>query len=94
MPFGKKKDDHSSKTHPGLDRSPKKNWVDREGGLPSYVERIAKHIHADSGLPVGQAIAAAINHCRRLAAKGNVQAQKALAQWEKMKSSARAKRND
>lgn len=34
----------SSKVYPGLDRSPKENWVDKAGGLPSYIERIAKHL--------------------------------------------------
>jgi len=25
------------------------NWVDRAGGLPSYIERIAVHLHEERG---------------------------------------------
>jgi hypothetical protein len=80
-----KKKDHPSSVHPGLDRSPKENWVDKAGGLPDFIERIAKHIHSDSSLPISQAIAAAVNRVKELAAKGNPKAIKALAQWEAMK---------
>lgn len=34
----------SSRVYPSLDRSPKENWIDKTGGLPSYIERIAKHL--------------------------------------------------
>lgn len=88
-----KKKDHSSRIHPSLDRKPgNSNWVDNEGGLPNYIERIAKHIHSDSGLSRSHAIAAAVNRVKKLAAQGNAQAVAALAQWEKMKASARSKR--
>jgi hypothetical protein len=77
----RKKKEHSSKIHPGLDRSPKENWVDKAGGLPDYIERIAKHIHYDSGLSIDHAIAAAVERVKVLAAKGNPEAIKALAEW-------------
>jgi hypothetical protein len=86
-----KKSTHSSKIHPGLDRSAKKNWVEKAGGLPSYIERIAKHIHYDSGLSISHAIAAAVNRVKVLCAKGNAQACAAVAQWEKKKASTRIK---
>lgn len=81
---------HSSKIHPGLDRKPgKSNWVDNVGGLPNYIERIAKHIHSDSKLSISHAIAAAVNRVKVLCAKGNAQACKAVAEWEAKKGRAR-----
>lgn len=89
---------HRSSTHPGLDRSPKENWVDKAGGLPSYIERIAKHLHSDRGMTISHAIAAAINRVKKWAAgTGDVKpdtrakAAKAVAQWEKMKAKTKTK---
>ena len=80
--FDLAKGSHSSRVHPGLDRKPGiSNWVDAAGGLPDYMERIAKHIHYDSGLSISHAIAAAVERVKKLAAKGNPQAIRALAQW-------------
>lgn len=92
----------SSRVYPGLDRSPKKNWVDRAGGLPSYIERIAKHIHYEGGKSISNAIAAAVNTVKRWCAGGSVTkkgastanvtaktkalACKAVAQWEAKKA--------
>lgn len=91
---------HSSRIHPGLDRSPKENWVDKAGGLPNYIERIAKHLHSDRGMTISHAIAAAINRVKKWAAgTGEVsaatraKAAKAVAQWEKMKAKTRAKKS-
>jgi hypothetical protein len=85
---------HSSKTHPGLDRKPgTSNWVDQEGGLPDFIERIAKHIHSDSGLSISHAIAAAVERVKVLAAKGNAKAIAALAQWQAKRASAKARPN-
>lgn len=85
---------HSSKIHPSLDRKPGvSNWVDQEGDLPDYIDRIAKHIHSDSKLSRSHAIAAAVNRVKELAAKGNPQAIAALASWERKKASARARPN-
>jgi peptidoglycan hydrolase-like protein with peptidoglycan-binding domain len=63
-----------SSAYPGLDRSPKENWVDKAGGLPSYIERIAKHIHYEKGKPIGTAIAIAVGTVRRWCAGGEVAA--------------------
>lgn len=87
-----------------LDRSPKVNWVERHGGLPSYVERIAKHLLA-KGWPMSRAIATAISTTKKWCAAGEVhqwpgvqrinlgsraEACKAAAQWEALKARARA----
>ena len=92
--------DHRSSVHRDLDRSPKKNWVEKAGGLPNYIERIAKHIHADSGLTISHAIAAAIEQVKKWASgAGNVtpatraKAAKAVAQWEALKAKAHAKKD-
>lgn len=85
-----KKPDHSSKIHPGLDKKPGiSNWVDKVGGLPDFIERIAKHIHSDSKLPIDHSIAAAVNRCRELAANGNPKAIKAMAEWEAKKKASK-----
>ena len=89
----------SSSAYPGLDRSPKQNWVDRAGGLPTYIERIAKHLHYEKGMEMGRAIATAVNVVKKMCATGDLnwpglqqvrpssraQACKAVAEWEAMK---------
>lgn len=86
---------HSSRAHADLERAPGKadNWVEKAGGLPKYIERIAKHLHYDQGMTISQAIATAINTVKRWAKGGGdvkpdtvAKAQAALAQWEKMKA--------
>lgn len=81
-----------------LDWSPKKNWVDKEGGLPKYIEDIAVALVKD-GHDRSKAIAIAVSRVKRWAAGGDdvkadtrAKAAKAVAQWEKMKASAKAKR--
>jgi hypothetical protein len=89
-----------------LDRSPRSNWVEEEGGLPDYIERIAVHLVA-KGWPVSRAVATAVNTAKKWCATGEVhqwpgvqvinlgsraQACAAVARWEAMKASARAKR--
>lgn len=79
--------DHKSSVHPDLPNKPgKTNWVEQEGGLPSFIKRVAKHIMADSGYTESRAIAAAISQCKKgkLGPKGLA----AAAQWEAMKVSA------
>jgi hypothetical protein len=78
--------DHSSATHPWPANKPGENWVDRAGGLPNFIKRVAKHIMADSGYSQSRAIAAAISQCKkgRLGAKGLA----AAAQWEALKARA------
>lgn len=87
-----------SSAYPGLDRSPKKNWVDNAGGLPSYIERIAKHLHYEQGMTIGRAIATAVNQVKKWAAGGKnvtpetrAKAAKAVAEWEAKKAKSRAK---
>ena len=75
-----------------LDWSSKKNWVENEGGLPKFIEDMAVHMMENSGLTREHAIAASVQRTKVLAAKGNARATAALAQWEKMKASAAAKR--
>lgn len=83
--------DHDSSTHPDLLNKPgKTNWVEKSGGLPPYIKRVAKHIQADSGLSEGHAIAAAHNWCVKQAAKGNGEAAAAIAQWNAKAAAARA----
>jgi hypothetical protein len=87
-----------------LDRSPRSNWVEEQGGLPDYIERIAKHLVA-KGWPVGRAVATAVNTSKKWCATGEVhqwpgtqrinmgsraEACAAVAHWEKMKAAARA----
>jgi peptidoglycan hydrolase-like protein with peptidoglycan-binding domain len=83
-----------SSVYPGLDRKKggKSNWVEAAGGLPSYIERVAKHIHYEGGHPISTAIAMAVSQVKKWAAKGNAQAVKAVAQWEKMKASTKGKK--
>lgn len=91
--FDLAKPEHSSKTHPDLPNKPggPDNWVEKVGGLPSYIKRTAKHIFYDSpGMTVSHAIAAAVERIKKLAAKGNAEAIAALAQWEAKKSASHA----
>ena len=81
-----------------LDWSPKKNWVESEGGLPRYIEEVSIGI-MKSGKTREQAIPIAISRIKRWAAgldgvtkKTQMKSVAALALWEKMKASARAKR--
>lgn len=88
----------SSRAYPDLDRSPKKNWVEKAGGLPDYIERIAKHIHYEGGKDISTAISMAISQVRKWAAGGEgvsaktqALASKALAAWEALKAKNKAK---
>jgi hypothetical protein len=90
-----------------LERKPggPNNWIEAEGGLPSYIERIAVHLH-NKGMPISQAIATAVNAAKKMCASGDLnwpglqqvnpgsraEACAAVARWTAMKASARAKR--
>lgn len=79
----------------------RKNWVDKQGGLPSYVKRIAKHLKA-KGMNKSRSIATAINVVKKMCRggdklnfpgvqsdvnKGSVaQACAAVARWNAMKA--------
>lgn len=89
----------SSRAYPGLERAPgrRDNWVEKAGGLPSYIERIAKHLHYEQGMTISHAIAAAVNTVKRWARGGGdvkpdtqAKAAKALASWEAKKVRAHA----
>lgn len=92
----------SSRVYPGLERKPggPDNWVEAAGGLPSYIERIAKHLHYEKAFTISRAIATAVNTVKRWALGGTVTkhgttkritpqtqalAAKAVAEWEAKK---------
>lgn len=90
--------EHSSRTHPPIRNKPGvTNWVEEAGGLPPYIERIAKHLIADQGYSRGRAIATAKNTVDRWRRGGSVvkggkqkvsastqaKAQRAWASWER-----------
>lgn len=64
----------TSRAYPGLERKPggPDNWVEAAGGLPDYIERIAKHLHYEQGMTISHAIATAVNTVKRWARKGGV----------------------
>lgn len=89
-----------------LDRSPKANWVERQGGLPKYIERIAVHLVA-KGMSTSEAIATSINAAKKMCATGDLnwpglqnvnpgsraEACAAVARWNAMKAAARASKD-
>lgn len=92
-----------SSAYPGLDRSPKKNWVDKAGGLPKLIERVAKHLHYEQGNAIDRAIATAVNWAKKMCSTGRAFGGKvkvgeraqaaacaAVGEWEKKKASAKA----
>jgi predicted transcriptional regulator len=89
----------SSRAYPSLERvKGKQNWVDHAGGLPDYIERIAKHLHYERRMPIGRAIAVAVSRCKLWAAGGGgvnkdtqAKAAKAIAEWEAKKAKGRKK---
>lgn len=64
----------ASSAYPSLERKPggPDNWIERVGGLPQYIERIAKHLHYEKGFAISHAIATAVNTVKRWARKGGV----------------------
>lgn len=80
-----------------LDWSPKKNWVEEEGGLPTAIDDLAAEL-VKKGMTRERAIATAISRAKRWAATSKdakVRAKwgKAVAQWESMKAKAKARPN-
>lgn len=63
-----------SEAYPGLERKPggPDNWVEAAGGLPKYIERIAKRLHYERGFSISRAIATAVNTVKRWARMGKV----------------------
>lgn len=86
-----------------LNVSPKENWVDKVGGLPDYIDRIAVHL-VEKGMSRSHAIATAVNAAKKMCATGDVnfpghqdvnpgsraEACKAVAEWEKKKAQSHA----
>lgn len=83
---------------------PKTNWVDKEGGLPRYIERIACHVHLQRGHDISSAIAIAVSDVKRICATGEsnfghvhpqfqTEACSAVTDWERMRAGAHAKGN-
>jgi hypothetical protein len=78
------------------------NWIDEQGGLPRYFERIACHVHFDHGLDISEAIAIAVADGEKMCATGEsnfghihaapqAEACEAVAHWEAMRAAAHAK---
>lgn len=96
-----------SSTYPGLERVPgEQNWVDQVHGLPSLVERVAKHLHYEKGYTISHAIATAVNWNKKMCSTGTAfggkvkvgaraqaAACRAAAEWEKKKGQAHATPN-
>lgn len=85
-----------------FDKSPNSNWVERAGGLPSFIERIAIHVAA-KGKSDSEAIAIAVSTVKKWCATGEVyqwagtqiinsgsraEACQAAAEWEALKARA------
>lgn len=85
--------EQKSLTPEPLDRSPKHNWVEDSGGLPAYIQHIAKDLHEERGMTLSHAIAVAISRVKKWAAGGDnvkpdtrAKAAAALAEWEALKA--------
>jgi hypothetical protein len=46
------------------------NWVEKAGGLPKYIKRIAKHLQ-EKGMDESQAIATAVNAAKKMCSTGD-----------------------
>jgi hypothetical protein len=86
----------SSRVYPGLERKPggPDNWVEKVGGLPDFIERVAKHLHYEEGMTISRAIATAVSQCKKWCAKGNAKACNAIRQWEQKKARSRVDTTD
>jgi hypothetical protein len=90
----------SSRVYPSLERAPgkKDNWVEQTGGLPDYIERIAKHLHYEKGMTISRAIATAVSRSKVLCATSKdpavkQKACKAVAEWEAKKAKAKVSKS-
>ena len=84
-----------------LNWSPRENWIEKVSttGLPDYIETVAIGIMKGTGYPRERAIPIAISRIKRWAAgldgvkaDTTAKAAKALAEWEKLKAKAAARR--
>lgn len=81
-----------------LDSSPGKNWVEKSGGLPNYICKIAKGVMR-SGKSKSSAIAIAVSRVKAWAAGGDdvdadtrAKAAKAVAEWTALKAKNKSKK--
>jgi hypothetical protein len=83
-------------SEPTLERKPggPDNWVEKTGGLPPFIEKVAKDLHYDKGMSISHAIATAVSQCKKWCAKGNAKACAAIAQWEKNRAKTRINATD
>lgn len=81
-----------------LERAPGKedNWVEKNGGLPPYIEEVANSLHTKRGMTISRAIATAVSRMKIWAVTGTgetkAKAVKALAAWNAMKAKNAAKK--
>lgn len=89
-----------SRSLPDLPNKPgKTNWVEKAGGLPSFINRIAKHLFSEQGYSEQRAIATAVSQAKKVCATGRTFGGKvavspaarrrycqAVAQWEAKKA--------
>lgn len=88
---------HSSALPP-IEKKPGKqdNWIERAGPggrggkLPDFIEAVARHIQAGGATP-SRAVAGAITQIELWAARGSAKAIAALAEWQKLKATSKAK---
>jgi peptidoglycan hydrolase-like protein with peptidoglycan-binding domain len=83
----------SSRAYPSLERSPGKsdNWLEAAGGLPSYIERISKHLHYEKGMSISHAIATGVNTVKRWCTGGTVSSTKGPTKSNNVKPETKAK---
>lgn len=81
-----------------LDESPNKNWVEKAGGLPNYICRIARAVKRGGDKTTSQAVAIAVSRVKKWATGAGVdtdtqaKAATALTQWEALKTKNKAKK--
>ncbi|TBO56771.1 hypothetical protein EYS09_26210 [Streptomyces kasugaensis] len=88
---------------PGEEMAELANWVEKAGGLPSYIKRIAKHLQ-EKGMTESRAIATAVNATKKMCRTGDLnfpgrqdvnpgsraEACAAVAEWEAKKAKSHA----
>jgi hypothetical protein len=72
----------------GKDGKQLANWVEQQGGLPSYFHRIMRHLPKQ--WTKSRKIATAVSQSKKFCAKGNADACAAVAQWGAMRARAHA----
>lgn len=81
-----------SKSLPDLpNKKNKTNWVEKRGGLPSYINRIAKHLHTEKGMETGHAIATAVNTVKKWCSGGTVSSTKGPEKSQHVTAATKAK---